>query len=172
MDLKQLADALKDGTLTIPEWEAAMRDMLRREFTAAMELAKGGRENITQSDWGYMGAQLKKQYEFLGNFAKDIAANPDKWMSGRLDARMSLYGESGYGALQDFRRREFIEQGFDEEMRVLGDAEHCPGCLEQSGKGWQPIGTLDPIGAEECLTRCKCVFEYRRSAVSLSSTSI
>lgn len=172
MNLTQLADDLKSGAITIAEWEAAMRDMLREQYIAAMELAKGGREFVTQSDWGYMGSALKKQYEYLGNFANDIASNPDKWLNGRLNARMGLYQESGYAALQDFTRRERIEQGFDEEARILGEAEHCPGCLEQAGKGWQPIGTLDPIGAEECLTRCKCVFDYRRSAVSLASTSV
>lgn len=172
MNLEQLAEALRSGQITLAQWEASMRDMLREQFTAAMELAKGGRENITQSDWGYMGSALKKQYEYLSNFANDISANPDKWMNGRLNARMDLYYESGYAALEDFRKREFIEQGFDEERRVLGDADHCPGCLEQAGRDWQPIGTLDPIGAEECVTKCKCNFEYRRSAVSLASTSI
>lgn len=172
MTLSELAESLRSGAITLPEWEAAMRDMLREQYIAAMELAKGGRENVTQADWGYVGSELKKQYGYLSNFANDIRTNPEAWMNGRLDARMNLYSESGYAALENFIRREHIEQGYDEERRVLGAADHCPGCLEQAGKDWQPIGTLDPIGAEECLTNCKCEFEFRKSAVSLASTSI
>ncbi|HEY6021351.1 MAG TPA: hypothetical protein VIY48_16040, partial [Candidatus Paceibacterota bacterium] len=53
--------------------------------------------------------------------------------------------------------------GYEEERRVLEPgADHCEGCEEQAAQGWQPIGTLDPIGDEECMTRCKCEFEYRR----------
>jgi hypothetical protein len=50
----------------------------------------------------------------------------------------------------------------DEERRVLGVADHCPGCLEQAGLGWQPIGTLDEIGTEECGNNCRCEYEYRK----------
>lgn len=164
MNLKELADALKEGRINLAEWQAAMRDYLRVQYTAAMELAKGGREFITQSDWGYMGSALKKQYAYLDNFKNDIMNNPDQWLNGRLDARMGLYRESSYSAYEDFNRREYINNGYDEEIRLLGQADHCPGCLEQAAKGWQPIGTLDPIGAEECVTNCRCEFDYRRSA--------
>jgi hypothetical protein len=163
MDLEKLAADLKAGNITLAEWESAMRDYLRQQYEAAMVLVKGGRDNITQSDWGYEGSLLKKQYAFLNNFANDIAKNPESWMNGRLNNRMNLYKESAYSALEDMNRREHAQNGFDEERRVLGEADHCPGCLEQAGQGWQPIGTLDPIGAEECVTNCKCEFEYRRS---------
>lgn len=163
MNISQLADSLRTGQISLGEWEAAMRDMLREQYITAMELAKGGREFVTPSDWGYVGSALKKQYGYLSNFAQEIAANPSAWMNGRLNARMNLYAESGYAALEDFIRREHIEQGFDEERRLLGEADHCPGCLEQAAQGWQPIGTLDPIGAEECVTHCKCEFDYRKT---------
>jgi hypothetical protein len=28
--------------------------------------------------------------------------------------------------------------------------------------GWQPIGTLDAIGDEECLPRCHCKKKFRK----------
>lgn len=164
MNLAELATALKEGRISIGEWESAMRDYLRSQFTAAMELSKGGRNFITQSDWGYMGSALKKQYAFLGGFAKDIANNPTAWLNGRLDARMGLYKESAYAALEDFRRREAEAQGYDEEMRLLGATDkHCDDCLAVEGR-WEPIGTLPAIGDSVCITNCKCEFKYRRSA--------
>lgn len=164
MNLSKLAEDLRSGAITLPEWEASMRDFIRQEYITAMELAKGGREFITQSDWGWMGSELKKQYQFLNNFAKDIAANPEAWMNGRLDARMNLYKESAYSVLENAMRREAERQGFDEERRILGATDkHCPDCLEAAAQGWQSIGTLPAIGDSVCITNCKCEFEYRKS---------
>jgi len=50
---------------------------------------------------------------------------------------------------------EYIASGFV--------VHNCNGCLEQAGLGWQPIGTLDEIGAEECGNNCRCEYEYRNS---------
>jgi hypothetical protein len=163
MDLQTLADNLK-ATGDIAAWEAGMRQYLREQYEAAMTLVKGGRDNITQADWGYEGSLLKKQYQYLSNFANDIAKNPDAWLNtNRLNARMDLYKESAYSAMEDMRRREYTEAGYTEERRLLHAAESCPGCLSQAGLGWQPIGSLDPIGAEECVTNCKCEFDFRKA---------
>jgi len=159
----QLAQALKEGLISLGEWTSQMRALIVQEQDTAMMLIKGGREFVTFADWGYVGSEVKKQYAFLDNFAKDIADNPQKWLTGRLDNRMNLYRESGYAALERFERREKINDGFTEERRVLGAADHCTGCLAQASLGWQPIGTLDEIGAEECSQNCKCEFEYRKA---------
>ena len=120
-DLDSLAAELiasQGDTLLV--WEQSMRDMLRDEYRIALELAKGGAQNITQSDWGYMGAILKEQYAALDNFAMDIAIHPEQWLNGRLGARMKLYEQSAYGALEQFQRRVAEQSGFVEERRVLG----------------------------------------------------
>jgi len=168
MTLAELAEELRSGAITVSQWETSMRDFLRSEYETALILAKGGRENVTFSDWGYEGSLLKKQYQYLSNFAKEISANPTAWMSGRLDARMNMYGNSAYGALEDFQRREAEAQGYDEEIRHLTPAEHCPDCLD-AAEHWEPIGTLPPIGDSVCLVNCKCVFEFRKTGDRVSA---
>lgn len=149
------------------EWEQGMRDMLRDEYRIALELAKGGAQNVTPSDWGYMGSLLKEQYDYLSNFAFDIAIHPDQWLNGRLLSRAKLYEQSAYGALEQFVQRTMEQAEFTEEMRVLGPAEHCqphkgrPGCEELAGH-WEPIGTLPKIGEAACYTNCQCHFVYRK----------
>jgi hypothetical protein len=173
MNLEQLAADLKAGNITIAEWEAGMRQYLREQYEAAMILAKGGRGNITQSDWGYDGAALKKQYQYLSNFANEIKANPEKWLAGtRLDARMDLYKDSAYAALEDFRAREALQVGATHEKNELGDADHCPGCYEAQGAGIVPIGTLVPVGARDCMVRCKCTMHYYRQEADGSYTEV
>ena len=171
MNVAILASQLKSGAISLPEWQAAMREGLRSDYVDAMSLTRGGRELVTQADWGYTGSAIKKQYAYLDQFAKDIESDPAKWKTGRLDNRMKLYNQSGYSALEDFRARDVKIAGWTEERRVLGIAESCsgegavPGCIELAGMGWRPIGTLPPIGAALCSQNCKCHFEYRRPKV-------
>jgi hypothetical protein len=166
MTLDELAEQLKSGAITVPQWESSMRDFLRTEYEAALILAKGGRDNVTFSDWGYEGSLLKKQYAYLSNFAKEISANPAAWMNGRLNARMNMYGESAYSALEDFRAREAAAQGCDEEENELGGADNnCDGCLEENGKGRVPIGALVPVGARDCISNCRCTIKFYKNGV-------
>jgi hypothetical protein len=153
MTLAELAEELRSGNITVSQWETSMRDFLRSEYETALILAKGGRDNITFSDWGYEGSLLKKQYQYLSNFAKEISANPTAWMSGRLDTRMKMYGESAYAALEDFQRREAEAQGYTEEIRHLHATESCPDCIA-AGEHWEPIGSLPPIGDSVCIVNC------------------
>jgi hypothetical protein len=165
MNLNALAGQLINGDITVPEWQAAMREYIRLMHREAAAIAMGGIENVTPAQWGYVGSLVKKQYAYLDNFAKDILANPNAWLNGKLLVRMKLYERAAWGTFEQVIRRNMQAQGYDEERRVLGSADHCNGCLEQAGKGWQPIGTLDAIGEEECTTNCHCIFEYRKNGM-------
>jgi len=166
--LDVLAEQLKSGLISLPEWQDGMRQFVKDEYNTAMILQRGGVENVTASDWGYSGSAIKKQYKFIDNFAADIAQDPDKWKTGRLNNRMRLYNQSGYSALEDFKQRDMKKSGFTQERNRLGVADHCsgegatPGCIEVTGMGWRPIGTLPKIGSRLCKTNCKCSMEYRR----------
>lgn len=163
MNLLTLANQLQSGAITLAEWQAQMREYLRGEYVLAMELAKNGRNNVTFSDWGFVGSELKKQYQYLDRFAKDIAENPQKWLSGTmLYERMKLYSDSAYTALADMIEREMEKAGYTEEKNILGDADHCDECLQETAKGWSPIGSLIPIGDRICIVKCKCTMQYRK----------
>lgn len=167
MNLEQLAQQLIDGQITVAQWQASMREFIRVTHREAAGIAMGGVENVTQSQWGYVGSLVKKQYAYLGNFAQEILDNPSAWLNGRLLVRMRLYERAAWGTFEQMIRRQLQSMGYDQERRVLGMADHCPGCLEQARRGWQPIGTLDAIGEEECVTNCHCIFEYRKSSDSM-----
>lgn len=161
MNLQDLAQRLIDGNIGLPEWQAEMRGMIRTIHRQATITALGGAENVAQSMWGYEGSLVKKQYQFLDNFAADIAKNPEAWLNGRLLQRMRLYAQAEWGTFEAVLKRRAQMDGATEERRVLGIADHCPDCLEYAKRGWQPIGTLPPIGDSVCVTNCHCVFEYR-----------
>lgn len=117
---------------------------------------------MTQAAWGYEGYLVKLQYQFLDGFAQDIINNPAYWLNGRLLERMRLYEQAAWGSLEQIYRWKMKNEGWTEEKRVLGVADHCEGCLTQASKGYQPIGSLPPIGSQQCVTKCHCIFVYRK----------
>jgi len=159
--LPTLANDLINGTVTLSEWTISMREYIRIIHTEAAALACGGWENVTPSMWGYVGSLIKKQYQFLDQFALDIQTNSTYWLNGRLLVRMEMYSRAEWGTFESVLQRLAIMSGKTEERRVLGVADHCDDCLSAAGQSWQPIGTLPLIGNSQCKTNCHCTFEYR-----------
>lgn len=162
MYLKDLADRLIFGEISVAEWQLEMKEFIRTIHREATIVAYGGIENVTQAAWGYEGYLVKLQYQYLDKFAADIRANPSAWMNGRLYVRMDLYRKAEWGTFEQMIRFQKKQEGWTEEKRDLGEADHCAGCLEQAGLGWQPINTLEPIGSQDCATNCHCVYQYRK----------
>lgn len=153
---------LIDGEISLAEWQAGMMEQIKLSHTAAAAAARGGWAQMSQADWGAAGRMIRTQYDYLKNFADEIYTG-EQLLNGNALVRADLYANAARGTFEEMRRRyERLMNGAEEERRVLGEADHCPGCLQQASLDWQPIGTLDPIGAEECITRCHCKFIYRK----------
>jgi hypothetical protein len=160
--MKALTEQLIGEQISLAEWQMGMMEEIKISHTAAAASARGGWAQMSQADWGATGRLIRDQYDFLRNFASEIASGKQR-LDGTARVRTQLYAQAPRGTFEEMRRRyERLMNGMEEERRVLGEADHCPGCLDQAEKGWQPIGTLDPIGAEECVTNCHCTFHYRK----------
>jgi hypothetical protein len=164
INMNTLSQQLVNGELSLADWQRGMMQQVKLSHTAAAASANGGFAQMTQSDWGFAGSLIRKQYDYLNNFAGQIA-NGEQGLNGQVIVRADLYGQAARGTFEAQRQRLEVSNGMEEERRILEikDGANCEGCIEQAELGWQPIGTLDPIGAEECLTNCRCEFEYRRA---------
>lgn len=161
-NIARLADDLRGGRLSLAEWQSGMMREIKILHTAEAAAARGGWAQMSQSDWGYVGSLVKKQYAYLDRFAAQIESG-EQALNGRFNVRAGMYGKAGNGTYEEMRRRwQRMDNAMTEERRVKTASESCPGCIEQAAVGWAMIGTLDPIGAEECRTNCQCYFEYRR----------
>jgi hypothetical protein len=140
-----------------------MMQEIKSAHVAASALANGGWDSMTPSDWGFTGQRIREQYDYLRNFSSQIADGTQP-LDGRALVRSDMYGDAANGTYSAMRERAFIADGYEEERRDLeaNDGNNCDGCLEQAAQGWQPIGTLEPIGSQECTVRCRCEFSYRR----------
>lgn len=161
-ETRDLSKQLLDGKLTLVEWQEQMAFNLKMQALASAALAKGGWAQMTASDFGRVGAELKKQYAYLQRFALDIQ-NGKISFDGRILTRADLYTERARGTFEDVRREMARQAGFDRERRVLGIADHCPDCLDAAARGWQEIGTLPAIGDSVCRQHCHCRFEFSHS---------
>ena len=160
-EIRRLADDLRAGRISLAEWQRGMRDALTARYTYSSAIAKGGWRQMSPSDWGRVGAEVRKQLGYLRNFAKEIERGAP--LDGRFVRRAEMYVEASRGFYEEIRKRENQSRGFDEARRVLGIADHCEGCVDEASKGWVPIDEVAPIGSQECRTNCRCSIEYRNS---------
>ncbi len=157
---KQLTQDLRDGYITLADWQRGMAQEIRVTQGIAHATAKGGWEQMTKSDWGKVGNETKKQYRYLNNLAKDIETGKVP-LDGRLSARADLYPQAGRNTFSRVEGNSRQEAGLTKERNVLGEADHCDDCLEETAKGWQPIGEISDPGERQCGNRCKCHLEYK-----------
>lgn len=158
--LQQITGGLQTGTLTIEDWRGLMAAEVKSLHLATATAAKGGWAQMSQADFGWVGQRLRTQYQYLDGFAQDVASGKQP-MDGTLAVRASLYAEAARATHREMERRQARLRGEMLERNQLGAADHCPGCLEQTARGWQPIGTLVPVGSRTCLARCHCTLLYR-----------
>jgi hypothetical protein len=162
-NMMDLSQQLADGSLSLGKWQLAMLEQVKLLHIASAAAGNGGWAQMSQSDWGFIGGRLRQQYKYLANFAKQIKNDLVNTEAPGFLKRVAMYGDAGHATLEQMHRRyEMQSNGMEEEMRELGEADHCDDCLEQAALGWQPIGTLDAIGDTVCKTNCHCTFRYRK----------
>lgn len=160
-EFTRLGEDLRDGRISTEAFRSRMIQLIKATHLAATLIKVGGVTNMSDAVFALMNESVAQQIGFLNKFVSDLQGRK---ATQRDVARAASYTDAAYvtaqQALRQRVREEFGEDG--EERRVLGSAEHCEGCIEQAGQGWVPIGTLEPIGSQECAWKCKCRFEYRQ----------
>lgn len=162
LNMNALTQKLVDGGISLADWQSGMMAEIKAAHVSASALANGGWAQMTQSDWGAAGQMIREQYNYLRNFASQIASG-EQPLDGRCLVRSDLYGNASNGTYEAMRTRAFLAAGFEEGRRVLETgADHCDDCLEYASEGWMPIEDIPEIGNSQCLTRCRCEIEFRR----------
>ncbi len=158
--IRDIAQRLIDGEITLADWQGQVASMLKTLHVAMGVAAVGGFDQASQADYGYMGSLIKKQYQFLGKFAQDIASGKQA-LDGTLLSRSALYTQSGRTIFEDVVGKTAEDAGCTQERSILGAADHCSDCVDEAAKDWQPIGTLIPIGERICKANCRCSMEQK-----------
>lgn len=160
-EIRELTESFRNGVITQIEWKLGMRALIRSSAVLHAAIASGGVKQMSASDLGRVGAFVKRQYEFLNRFERQIESG-EQPLDGRAVQRAMQYARAAYSLFGDMERVKHLSAGYTQAMRVLGVAEHCRDCVDWAGR-WLPIEVVPPIGAAQCRVNCKCHIEYRRA---------
>ena len=162
--MRFLTGQLQANEITLADWQAGMISQVKLLHLGAAMIGRGGRAQMSQSDWGWTGQKIRQQYTFLREFAHDIATGETP-MDGRLQARAAMYAAAARGTQRQMTGRVAMMNGKEQERNQLGGSDrHCGTCVSCSAQGWVSIGTLTPIGSRSCMSNCKCSMQYRVAA--------
>ena len=159
-DMQLLCDGLRHGGLALDDWQIKMTDIIRVVHTASAVLAYGGFGRMSPDAWAGVQNGISEQLDYLTNFANQIGSGQQR-LDGTLCRRMRLYLEAGRRTYHIVETGIMEGNGYDQYRNVLGMAEHCSECVEETDKGWVAIGELSEIGTRLCMTNCQCHYEYR-----------
>ena len=108
-----------------------------------------------------MAMSFREQTGFFQRFMEQTASGVQR-VDGRFRQRAKQYIRAAKALFTETKRKVKQLTGTTEERRVLGNAEHCPECIEYAARGWVPVGTL-PVPGEQssCRQNCRCRMEWR-----------
>lgn len=161
-EMRSVTQRYQRGEISLGEWRVAMQSSVKNTHLFSAALAKGGWGQMTPADFGRVGGIVRVQYQYLERFAVGVADGKIP-TDGRMIRRAEMYFETGRGTYHKVQRDVMSEGGFDQERSVLHPADHCDECVDEAAKGWQPVGSIIPIGERTCLGNCHCTMEYRSS---------
>lgn len=154
-----------------------------REAIVAGALALAGPTGLDADDLDETKRQAAAQVAYLDRFESEVvhARTPEPlaesgealvnpMTAAQFAARVEMYGGAVHGTTQRVIRDKMRRLGvFVAERRVhrkpLSEHLYCKTCIEESRKGWQPLGTLREIGDSECgIAACDCYFVWKDAA--------
>ena len=153
---RALAGQLKDGSLSVNDWETGMRRIVKNTHLVAIAEERGGWENMTQSDYGRAGQIVREQYGYLRDFAGQVADGTQP-LDGRLDVRSNLYVKAGRESFYKSKQAAAAAAGITHVQSRLNPADHCSECVQFDRK-WYEIGdrSYKLPGQRICMSNCKC----------------
>ena len=157
--IQTLSEELRTGAIDLGEWERGMREEVKRTQLASEMLLRGGRNQMTQADFGRVGQRVRAQYDYLAAFVDDLRSGSVRTDGGFL-ARAKMYAAASRSAFHESERDQLAGLGYTKERSVLHPAEHCALCVSEAARGYVPIGELIPIGERTCLGNDKCSIVY------------
>jgi hypothetical protein len=160
----RLAKSLKAGNVSLPEFELAMRELLKSAHIVSASVGKGGRALMTQADWGRVGAKIRWQYGYLNTFARKIERGLVS--DAATVSRARSYASSIFVSFsRTFQKAQstFVDGGKNPERcrLVTNSEEGCVECAADEAEGWMSIDDMGEIGSRICGDFCKCdiIFE-------------
>lgn len=158
----ELSASLAEGSITVQQWEAAMRTETKMAFITQFTMGKGGRNNMTYGDWGASGRMLRTQYQYLHNFA--LSVSDGELTEAQIAARSSLYMDA---SVQAYERGRTASYGMPRLTQYPGDGQtdcrtscKCALRIEEDEGAWYVYWLLGPVKKEHCEDCAKLAVQW------------
>ena len=119
------------GTIDSRTYERRVKEILKQTYIDNYVMGAGGRNNMTQKDWGSVGGMLAEQYNYLNPFLAQISRG--ELSQAQIIARLKMYINSA---------SEAFWRAFARDVPI--DLPHYPG-----------------DGSTACLTNCQCRWDIQ-----------
>jgi len=140
-----LSNLVGNGMLSPRDWQEQMREEIKAEYIRQYMLGRGGRAQMTSTDWGSIGGMVADQYRYLKDFAKLVSEG--KLSEAQIRARAAMYVNS---AREGFERGQARAFGLPELPAYPGDGQTI--CLTNCACSWQ----IEEVHEGEVLTGWDC----------------
>jgi hypothetical protein len=134
----KLAEQLRNKDITMAQWEKSMVKNIKQTHIDLYSIGAGGRNSLSQKDWGRIGAMCKSQYGssgYLKGFYNDIANG--NLSEGQIAVRSRMYVNAANEALW---------------KGITNDLPTKPGQA-------YPLPFYPGDGSTECMTNCLCQWD-------------
>ena len=158
-EAERIGRRYSDKRIGIAQFEREMRDLLKSGHVIAASVGRGGRSRMDQSDWGKVGARLKKEYGYLqkmsdklarGTLAKAVTPN-----------RAKRYANSVVMSYHETRHKEKTPSRTEIKVRLIQNSkEGCEECTADAAIGWMNVEDMGEIGTRICGNFCLCELEF------------
>lgn len=157
-NVASLAHDLSAGKITSDEWLLAMRQTVKSTFVDQYVLGRGGRNMMSQRDWGRVGQMIRVQYDYLQKFYHDVVKKD--LTEAQIAVRAGLYIESSTQAFEKGRVEDFgivlPEYPADGHQNCKARCR-CHWQIEDVGNAWHAYWVLEPsaVHCDTCLGNSK-----------------
>lgn len=153
---------LNSRKIDIAEFQTRMALSLKESHLRMAMLGAGGKKQMDAKQYGYVGQQLRKQYEFLYQFGQMLEGGT--LTEEQILRRAKSYAKSANLA---FRKAEFVargEAGFYAKRLLDPQASHCAECISYQRLEWTLVNLVVPPGINcSCGGRCRCRLVFRNT---------
>jgi len=162
----KIARKFDAGTINAAEFEVLMRELLKSSHIVSGVVGRGGRERMTQSDWGRIGAKIAWQNGYLAKFARKLSAGTLSKAATANRARSYVgavytsFAEGNAAAYQEAKELGVVEPDAIQVRLVTTANESCAECEADEAAGWMNPDDLAELGTRICGDWCKCFIEF------------
>jgi hypothetical protein len=168
-NLESIARLRQSNKINNAEWVIRSGEELKNMHRSLAMIANGGKAQMDASAWAQVGGILRREFGYLNRFASLLDNMPEgSSLTDEFVTRAGSYASAGFSTYTAAERARMQSAGMDEERNILGNADHCDGCVGATAQGWVAIGTLTPIGSRQCMSRCRCHYEFRKTEIAVA----